>query len=36
MTDQQALFREVEALAREHGLGGTIDGWEPDLPRLRG
>jgi hypothetical protein len=34
--DQQALFRETEALAREHGLGATIDGWEPDVAFLRG
>jgi Nucleotidyltransferase domain len=34
--EQQALFRETEALARQHGLGATIDGWEPDVPWLRG
>jgi hypothetical protein len=33
---QQALFRETEALAREHGHGATIDGWEPDVAWLRG
>ena len=34
--DQQALFRETEALARELGHGATIDGWEPDVAFLRG
>jgi hypothetical protein len=34
--EQQALFCEVEALAREHRLDATIDGWEPDLDWLRG
>lgn len=33
---QQHLFRDVEALARAHDLGGVIDGWEPDVPWLRG
>jgi hypothetical protein len=33
---QQALFREAEALAREHGHGGVLDGWEPDVAWLRG
>ena len=33
---QQALFRESEMLAREHGHGATIDGWEPDVAWLRG
>jgi hypothetical protein len=36
LESQQALFRETEALARELGHGGTIDGWEPDVPFLRG
>ena len=36
LTDQQALFRETETLAREHGQGATIDGWEPDVAWLRG
>ena len=36
LEDQQALFRETEALARELGHGATIDGWEPDVPFLRG
>ena len=30
------LFRDVETLARERGLGGVIDGWEPDVAWLRG
>jgi hypothetical protein len=36
LENQQALFRETEALAREHGHGATIDGWEPDVAFLRG
>jgi len=36
LDEQQALFRETEALARERGHGATIDGWEPDVPFLRG
>jgi hypothetical protein len=36
LEEQRALFRDVEALARERGLGATIDGWEPDLAWLRG
>jgi len=34
--EQAALFRDVETLARERGLGAVIDGWEPDLATLRG
>lgn len=34
--EQQALFRTAEALAREHGHGRVIDGWEPDVAWLRG
>jgi predicted nucleotidyltransferase len=34
--EQQALFRETEALARSLGDGATIDGWEPDVVWLRG
>ena len=34
--EQQAQFRDAERLAREHGLGHVIDGWEPDLALLRG
>jgi hypothetical protein len=33
---QQALFRDAERLAREHGFGEVIDGWEPDVAWLRG
>jgi predicted nucleotidyltransferase len=36
LEDQQALFRETEVLAREHGHGATLDGWEPDVAWLRG
>ena len=36
LDDQQALFREAEALARAHGHDATIDGWEPDVAWLRG
>jgi Nucleotidyltransferase domain len=36
LREQRALFRETEALARRHGHGATIDGWEPDLAWLRG
>jgi hypothetical protein len=34
--EQQALFRDTETLARARGHGATIDGWEPDVARLRG
>jgi hypothetical protein len=33
---QQVLFRLMEHLARSRGLGAVVDGWEPDLARLRG
>jgi Nucleotidyltransferase domain len=36
LAEQQALFRETEALARARGHGATIDGWEPDVAWLRG
>jgi hypothetical protein len=36
LAEQQALFRETESLAREHGHGDKIDAWEPDLAWLRG
>ena len=36
LAEQQSLFRDVEQLARAHDLGDVIDGWEPDVPRLRG
>lgn len=35
LEDQAALFRDVERLARLHGLGSVIDGWEPDVAWLR-
>ena len=36
LAEQQALFRDVERLARGNGHGGVIDGWEPDVAWLRG
>jgi hypothetical protein len=36
IAEQQALFREAEALARTHGLGSVIESWEPDVGWLRG
>jgi predicted nucleotidyltransferase len=36
LEEQRALFHEVEAIAREHGHGGVIEGWEPDVAWLRG
>ena len=36
LAEQQALFRDAEALARSNGLGAVIDGWEPDVAWLRG
>jgi hypothetical protein len=36
LAEQQALFRDVEALARATGHGTVIDGWEPDVAWLRG
>jgi predicted nucleotidyltransferase len=36
LEEQRALFREVEAIARRHGHGRVIDGWEPDVAWLRG
>jgi hypothetical protein len=36
LDNQRALFGDTEALARSHGLGATIDGWEPDVAWLRG
>jgi hypothetical protein len=35
VTEQQALFRATETLARQHGHGETVDGWEPDVAWLR-
>ena len=34
--EQRRMFRDVERLARRHGLGDVIDGWEPDVAWLRG
>jgi hypothetical protein len=34
-SEQRALFRDAEALARAHGLGSVIDSWEPDVTWLR-
>src|SRR5205814_5381813 len=34
--EQRALFRAAERIAREHGLGAVVDGWEPDVAFLRG
>ena len=36
LDEQNALFRVTEAFARERGLGDVIDGWDPDVPFLRG
>jgi hypothetical protein len=36
LAEQQSVFRDVERLARAHGLGDVIDGWEPDVAWLRG
>ena len=36
LDDQAALFRDVETLARAHGLGEVVDGWEPDVAGFRG
>jgi len=35
IAEQRRLFRDVEALARSHGLDDVIDGWEPDVNWLR-
>ena len=34
--DQRALFRRVEVAARAAGHGRIVDGWDPDVPWLRG
>lgn len=36
LSEQQRMFRDVERLARAHGLGDALDAWEPGLDRLRG
>jgi hypothetical protein len=33
---QHAVFRDVESIARARGMGEVIDGWQPDVPFLRG
>jgi hypothetical protein len=33
---QQALFRRVEPHVRAFFLGAVVDGWEPDVPSMRG
>jgi len=33
---QPGLFRDAERLARGRGQGDVIDGWQPDVPWLRG
>jgi hypothetical protein len=33
---QHELFRRVEEPARRAGFGDVVDGWEPDVPWLRG
>lgn len=33
---QRALFRDVEVVARHRGFDAVVDGWEPDVPWLRG
>jgi predicted nucleotidyltransferase len=33
---QHGVFRDVERLAREHGLADVVDAWEPDVAWLRG
>lgn len=34
--EQRSLFSDAERLARARGLGDVIEGWEPDVPFLRG
>jgi len=36
LLEQQTMFRDVELVARERGLGGVVDGWEPDVAWLHG
>ena len=33
---QRQLFNRIEPIARREGFGEVIDGWEPDVPWLRG
>lgn len=36
LAEQQSLFRDLEAFVRTRGFGDVVDGWEPDVPFLRG
>jgi predicted nucleotidyltransferase len=36
LAPQQSLFRDAEALARQHGLGHVVDSWGRDAALLRG
>ena len=36
LDEQPRLFRDAERLARERGHADVVDGWEPDVPWLRG
>jgi predicted nucleotidyltransferase len=36
LAEQQALFRDLEQLARARGHGDVVDGWQPQVPWLRG
>jgi hypothetical protein len=36
LSEQQALFRDAERLARDLGFDDVIDGWQPDVNWLRG
>jgi predicted nucleotidyltransferase len=36
LAEQQALFRDLEQLARARGHGDVVDGWQPHVPWLRG
>jgi len=36
LAEQQAVFRDVERLARDRAHGDAIDAWEPDVAWLRG
>jgi hypothetical protein len=36
LAEQRRLFRDAEALSREHDLDSVIDSWEPDVAWLRG
>ncbi len=33
---QRAVFRDIERRARRAGFGSIVDGWNPDVPWLRG